>query len=78
VAMNQGLPIVVTRVGGLPEAADGYDGAVFVEPDDPAMLQAGIMRAVQLVGRRFADPRDWAETVKAIDVAGGLIRQPER
>ena len=27
VAMNQGLPIVVpTRVGGLPEAADGYDG----------------------------------------------------
>ena len=55
-----------------------FVGNIRAAPDDPAMLQAGIMRAVQLVGRRFADPRDWAETVKAIDVAGGLIRQPER
>jgi glycosyltransferase involved in cell wall biosynthesis len=78
VAMNQGLPVVVSRVGGLPEAADGYAGAVFVEPDDPAALKAGIIRAGQMVGQRFADPRDWAETVKAIDVAGGLICHPDR
>ena len=77
VAMSQGLPVVVTRVGGLPEAADGYEGAVFVEPEDPAALKAGIIRAAQMVGRRFADPGDWGETVKAIDAAGGLIRQPE-
>jgi glycosyltransferase involved in cell wall biosynthesis len=72
VAMNLGLPIVVTRVGGLPEAADGYDGTVFVQPGDPAQLKAGIMQAVKMVGRRFADPRDWGETVKAIDIASGL------
>ncbi|MGH3187046.1 MAG: glycosyltransferase [Streptosporangiaceae bacterium] len=77
VAMNQGLPVVVTRVGGLPEAADGYEGAIIVEPDDLANLKAGIMQAVQMVGRRFADPRDWGETVKAIDAAGGLISRPE-
>jgi glycosyltransferase involved in cell wall biosynthesis len=77
VAMNQGLPVVVTRVGGLPEAADGYDGAVFVETGDPALLKAGIMRAVQLAGRRFADPRDWGDTVKAIDAAGGLTRRAD-
>jgi glycosyltransferase involved in cell wall biosynthesis len=72
VAMNQGLPVVVTRVGGLPEAADGYDGTVFVEPGDPAQLKAGIMQAVPMAGRRFSDPRDWGETIKAIDIASGL------
>jgi glycosyltransferase involved in cell wall biosynthesis len=73
VAMNWGLPVVVTRVGGLPEAADGYRGAVFVEPGDPAMLKSGIMEAVQMTGRRFADPRDWGETVKAICAAADVF-----
>jgi glycosyltransferase involved in cell wall biosynthesis len=77
VAMSWGLPVVVTRVGGLPEAADGYQGAVFVPPGDPAMLKSGIIEAVQKVGRRFADPRDWGETVKAICVAAGVSHDPE-
>src|SRR5271167_3838470 len=72
VAMNWGLPIVVTRVGGLPEAADGYDGAIFVEPGDPATLRSGIMAAVRVAGQRFADPGDWGETVKAIRAASGI------
>lgn len=76
VAMSHGLPVVVSRVGGLPEAADGYDGAVFIEPGDPDMLKSGIMTAVRMVGRRFADPRDWRETVKAIDAAAGIAREP--
>jgi glycosyltransferase involved in cell wall biosynthesis len=76
VAMSHGLPVVVTRVGGLPEAADGYDGAVFVEPGDPETLKSGLMAAVQMAGRRFADPRDWGETVKAIGAAAGIARDP--
>jgi glycosyltransferase involved in cell wall biosynthesis len=78
VAMSWGLPVVITRVGGLPEAADGYGGAVFVEPGDPAMLKSGIMEAVQMVGRRFADPRDWDETVSAICAAADVCPDPER
>jgi glycosyltransferase involved in cell wall biosynthesis len=78
VAMSWGLPVVVTRVGGLPEAADGYQGAVFVEPGDPAMLKSGIMEAVQMAGQRFADPRDWSETVKAICAAADVCPGPER
>ena len=66
VAMSWGLPIVVTNVGGLPEAAAGYDGAIFIPPDDPAMLKAGINKAIQIVGQRFLDPRNWNETVNAI------------
>ena len=42
VAMNWGLPVVVTRVGGLPEAAAGYQGAVFVAPGDDNELRDGI------------------------------------
>lgn len=66
VAMSCGLPVVITNVGGLPEAASGYDGAVFVPPEDPAMLKDGIMKAVEMAGQHFADPRDWRETVAAI------------
>jgi glycosyltransferase involved in cell wall biosynthesis len=69
VAMSWGLPIVVTSVGGLPEAASGYAGAVFVPPEDPAMLHDGIMKAAGLVGQKFADPRSWQDTVAAVRLA---------
>jgi glycosyltransferase involved in cell wall biosynthesis len=72
VAMSCGLPIVVTSVGGLPEAADGYRGAIFVPPNDPAMLKSGIKEAIQLVGQRFTDPRSWRETVNAIFSAASI------
>ena len=73
VAMSYGLPIVVTSVGGLPEAASGYDGAIFVPPNDLTMLKAGVMKAVRMAGQRFADPRDWNETTKAILFAADVV-----
>jgi glycosyltransferase involved in cell wall biosynthesis len=72
VAMSWGLPVVVTRVGGLPEAAAGYDGAIWVPPGDERALAAAIRNARQLVGRRFADPRSWAESIDALLSAAGL------
>ena len=43
-AMAAGLPAVVTRVGGIPEAvSDGVTGLV-VEPHDPAALSEAILR----------------------------------
>jgi glycosyltransferase involved in cell wall biosynthesis len=72
VAMSWGLPVVVTRVGGLPEAAEGYDGAIFVPPADGPALKAGIKQAVMLAGRRFPDPRDWAQSASALLSAAGL------
>ena len=62
VAMHYGLPVVVTAVGGLVEAAEHYDGAVFVDPQDPVSLRDGIMRAAELVGQEFAVPHDWDAT----------------
>lgn len=39
-AFAAGLPVVATRVGGIPEAAG--DAARFVKPDDPGALAAGL------------------------------------
>jgi glycosyltransferase involved in cell wall biosynthesis len=64
-AMGCGLPVVVTAVGGLVEAARDYAGAVFVEPEDVADLTAGILRAAKLNGQRYAAPSNWADTADA-------------
>lgn len=75
VAMSWGLPIVVTSVGGLPEAANGYAGAVFVPPNDPGMLREGMMKAATLVGQKFPDPRSWQDTVAAVRAASSIDRR---
>lgn len=64
VAMSYGLPVVVTRVGGLPEAVDGYPGAVLVDPREPAALAEGIRKAERSVGQRFDAPRRWADVAR--------------
>jgi glycosyltransferase involved in cell wall biosynthesis len=77
VAMSLGLPIVVTSVGGLPEAASGYAGAVFVPPADPDALKDGLMKAAALTGQKFPDPRSWHDTVAAVRMAASTD-QPEQ
>jgi glycosyltransferase involved in cell wall biosynthesis len=76
VAMSWGLPVIVTRVGGLPEAVAGYDGAILVPPGDEVALQAAIRRALPLAGRRFADPRSWSEPIGALLSAAGPPARP--
>jgi glycosyltransferase involved in cell wall biosynthesis len=67
IAMSHGLPVVVTSVGGLVEAAAQYPGTVFVPAARPADLAAAIERATVLTGRRHADPSSWEQTVAAYD-----------
>ena len=71
IAMGCGLPVVVTNVGGLPEAAGDYEGVVFVPPADLAALKDGIMRATRMLGRRYEDRRSWGDTVHALFAAAG-------
>jgi glycosyltransferase involved in cell wall biosynthesis len=61
VAMSYGLPVVVTAVGGLPEAVDGYSGAVLVEPASTDDLVSGIEKAERLVGQHHLASRTWAD-----------------
>jgi glycosyltransferase involved in cell wall biosynthesis len=46
-ALHFGLPIVATRVGGIPELVqDGVNG-ILIDPDSPEQLHAGIARLAQ-------------------------------
>ncbi|HEX9999722.1 MAG TPA: glycosyltransferase [Actinoplanes sp.] len=66
IAMSHGLPVVVTAVGGLVEAASRYSGAAFVPASAPAELAQAIMgAAVEKAGRRHTDPSSWEESVAA-------------
>jgi glycosyltransferase involved in cell wall biosynthesis len=62
--MAHGLPVVLTAVGGLVEAAGDYEGAVFVPPRDPQAIRRALPRARALRGRRFPDPHSWTQTVE--------------
>jgi glycosyltransferase involved in cell wall biosynthesis len=61
-AMARGLPVVVTDVGGLTQAVEGYGGAIMVEPSNPMSLRDGIVRAIELVGAVYDDPHSWDQT----------------
>ena len=62
IAMSLGLPVVITRVGGLVEAVEHYGGAVTIPPSDEAALRAALFRASELRGKRFSAPHSWEET----------------
>jgi glycosyltransferase involved in cell wall biosynthesis len=62
--MSHGLPVVVTRVGGLVEAAAGYAGAVLVPPRNAAALCEAFSRVASLRGQRFPDAHSWDHTVQ--------------
>lgn len=75
--MNLGLPVVVTRVGGLEEAAERYGGAVFCEPNDPLGLALSLEEAAKLRGKRFDSPHDWGINVRAyLELVDSLADTP--
>ncbi len=67
VAMSNGLPMVITAVGGLPAAVADYEGAILVQPRDPLELRSAIRRLPDLRGRRYRDPHSWNRTVRLFE-----------
>ncbi|GID26110.1 glycosyltransferase [Paractinoplanes brasiliensis] len=65
IAMSHGLPVVVTAVGGLVEAASDYSGATFVTAGSPRALADAIVSATANAGRRHTDPSSWEKSVAA-------------
>jgi glycosyltransferase involved in cell wall biosynthesis len=65
IAMSHGLPVVVTAVGGLVEAAERYTGTTFVPAGSPDTLASAIREATAKTGRRHTDPSSWEESVAA-------------
>ena len=77
VAMANGLPLVLTAVGGLPEAVAGYDGAIMVPPRDPQALRDAIRGLPQLCGRRYQDPHSWENIASAYEGLIYRLRMPQ-
>ncbi len=59
IAMNYGLPVVVTHIGSLLEAVADYEGAVLVPPDDLTALQSGLLEVAKLRGKRYTSHYSW-------------------
>ena len=59
--MALGLPVVVTAVGGLVEAASGYSGATLVPPSDAVALADGIVRASANPSIVHSHGIDWSD-----------------
>jgi glycosyltransferase involved in cell wall biosynthesis len=73
VAMDAGLPVVVSDVGGLSEATRDYPGAVLVPPGEPQSLVDGIRAGSLLRERSFEDRWSWSEYADAVlDLAASL------
>ena len=76
-AMVAGRPVIVTRVGGLPEAIEDGVHGIIVEPDDPVTLGDAIarfvdeperIRAMGSAARDYARRRyDWARVADEYD-----------
>ncbi len=67
--MRRGLPVVITDVGGLREAARDYPGTVFVPAGDPRSLADGIVAGLDLRGVRHEGTGTWERSVELFSAA---------
>lgn len=76
-AMSAGLPVAVTAVGGLVDAARDYDGALLVPARDPQALADALVELADRRGMRYDDPHSWRRTTDAyLDLVDGLTSAP--
>jgi D-inositol-3-phosphate glycosyltransferase len=77
-ALSLGLPIVATRVGGLPEVLRDGESALLVEPESPAALaqalarvlaDADLRRRLSDGGRRVAGRHSWTSIAEQTESA---------
>jgi glycosyltransferase involved in cell wall biosynthesis len=64
VGMALGLPIVITDIPALIDAAAGYEGCLFVPIRDIDSLRDALLVVAARRGTRYADPSSWEETVR--------------
>jgi len=66
IAMSNGLPIIVTAVGGLIEAVADYEGAILVPPADAPALADALRKTRVRAGATYAEQTSWDRNVDAI------------
>jgi glycosyltransferase involved in cell wall biosynthesis len=66
IAMSNGIPVIVSAVGGLVEAVGDYEGAIMVRPADGDDLLDAIRAVPARAGQVYADPHSWERNVEAV------------
>jgi glycosyltransferase involved in cell wall biosynthesis len=66
IAMSNGLPVVLSAVGGLVEAVGDYPGAVLVPPEDVDALAEGLRKVRAMAGERYPEPHSWKRNAEAV------------
>lgn len=75
-ALRRGIPVIASRVGGIPEAAHPADAAILVPPQDPAALALALRRWIEdpalrtrmsaAATRAAPHRREWSDTAKDV------------
>jgi starch synthase len=80
------LPVVASRVGGIPEIIDDAVTGVLIEPDDPAALEHALRKllgepiAAQQLGerlhRRVSENFSWMNTLQRYEALAPQFKPP--
>lgn len=62
ITMNWGLPLIVSRVGGLEEAVQDYPGTHFIRPQTPEDITAALQAIAAQPKQQYTDPHSWDKT----------------
>ncbi len=73
-AMALGLPIVSTRVGGIPEAVAGYPRVILAEPTNPKSLRDAIQSAVRWRGQSSPRTDSWQDSAARFNELSLAVR----
>jgi glycosyltransferase involved in cell wall biosynthesis len=71
IAMSFGLPVIVTAVGGLSEAAGDYEGTILVPPQNVEQLRLAIRNVKTVANERYSDPFTWTDSARQLAVLFG-------
>ena len=66
-AICYGVPIIVSRVGGLKESMTAYEGTIFIEPCNVDQLRDAILNSYNIRNKKFPDPHPWENTVASYE-----------
>ena len=78
VGMALGLPVVITDIPALVDAAAGYQGCTFVPVRDVGRLRDALLRVVEQRGARYSDPNSWEESAHRYKDLFALLKAPSR
>lgn len=76
-AMAFGLPVVSTRVGGIPEVVEDQREGLLVAPGEPAQLRSALISLIEGEDRRLAMGRQARVRAMDFDVRGYVARLSE-